>query len=144
MPRIYSYLGLAQLLVQLVELDRARAVGVHRREQRGHLRGRRLQPTLGLGLGLGRRLQSTCGGCWEVAGRLHVAVLAGRCGEMAGRWLGGVADPNPNPSHDWLGGVVARVAVRAMVRAETGLVVAMMAAAGVQRVPGIRERPCRA
>ena len=72
-----------------------------------------------------------------------VAVLAGRCGEMAGRWLGGVVDPNPNANPDWLGGAVARVALRAMVRAEVGLVVVVMAAAG-RSVPGIRERSCRA
>ena len=54
-----------------------------------------------------------------------------------------MVDPNPNPNPDWLGGVVASVAVRAMVRAEEGLVVVVMAAAG-RSVPGIRERPCRA
>ena len=64
--------------------------------------------------------------------------------EAAGRWLGGVVDRNPNPNADWLGGVVALVAVRAIVRAETGLVVVVMAVAGVQRVPGIRGRPYRA
>ena len=62
---------------------------------------------------------------------------------LAARWLGGVVDPNPNANPDWLGGAVARVALRAMVRADVGLVVVVMAAAG-RSVPGIRERSCRA